>query len=140
MSREWVASVSRDRRFGGVRWDRRIEVPVVTLDDLIARHGPPAFCKIDVEGFETEVLRGLSRPLHALSFEYLPAAHDAAVSALDQVERLGGTRGYEYNYSPVETMRFASSWLDRAGLQRLLEQRFRPLGRSGDVYARARLL
>jgi FkbM family methyltransferase len=43
------------------RWTRTIRVPVTTLDSLIARHGMPTFIKIDVEGFELEVLAGLSR-------------------------------------------------------------------------------
>jgi hypothetical protein len=106
---------------------------VVTLDDLVAAHGEPAFCKIDVEGFEVEVLSGLSRPLGALSFEYLPPTHDMALAALRLIEALGH---YEYNYSPIETMRFASApWLSAEEISGLLEQ-FRPLGRSGDVYAR----
>ncbi len=136
MSPDWIESVTTDRSFARVRWDRTIEVPVVTLDDLIAAHGAPAFCKIDVEGFEVDVLAGLSRPLRALSFEYLPPAHDAALAALARLESLGARAGgYRYNYSPIETMRFASErWLDAAELIRLLE-RFRPLGRSGDVYA-----
>jgi len=137
MSPDWIESVAAERSFARVRWDRSVEVAVVTLDDLIAIHGEPAFCKIDVEGFEVDVLRGLTRPLRGLSFEYLPPAHDAALAALDLVERLGaGAGGYVYNYSPVETMRLASEeWLDAAELARLLE-RYRPLGRSGDVYAR----
>src|SRR2546423_7834048 len=128
MSADWIESVAADRSFARVRWDRSVEVAVTTLDELIVSHGEPAFCKIDVEGFEVDVLAGLTRPLRALSFEYLPPAHDAALAALDLVQRLGG---YVYNYSPVETMRFASEhWLDAAGLVRLLE-RVRPLGRSG---------
>jgi hypothetical protein len=53
------------------------------------------------------------------------------------VDRLGESAGgYRYNYSPVETMRFIGDrWLDSAELVRLLAAR-RPLGRSGDVYAR----
>ncbi|MBQ1068509.1 FkbM family methyltransferase, partial [Micromonospora sp. D75] len=133
MSSSWIESVTADPSFAGVRWDRSVEVPVVTLDDLVARHGVPAFCKVDVEGFEVDVLSGLSHPVRGLSFEYLPPAHDAALASLDLVEQLGA---YRYNYSPVETMRFASeSWLDAAGLVRLLET-YRPGGRSGDVYAR----
>ncbi|HZN76303.1 MAG TPA: FkbM family methyltransferase [Micromonosporaceae bacterium] len=134
LSRRWIQSVATDPGFARVRWDRSVEVDVVTLDDLILRYGTPAFCKIDVEGFEAEVLAGLSQPLPALSFEYLPPAHDAALAALAEMERLGAG-GYRYNYAPVETMRFASErWLEAGELTRLLEH-FRPLGRSGDVYA-----
>lgn len=135
MSAEWIESVTADHSFSRVRWDRSVEVSVVTLDDLIEAHGAPAFCKIDVEGFEVDVLQGLTHPLRALSFEYLPMAHDQALAALDIVERLGKGE-YRYNYSPIETMRFASEhWLEASDLVRLLE-RFQPLGRSGDVYAR----
>ena len=129
----WMQTVGADRGFAKVRWDRSVEVDVTTLDDLIAAHGEPAFCKIDVEGFEADGLRGCGRPLRALSFEYLPMAHDAATAVLALVEERGD---YRYNYSPVETMRWASDrWLTAAELRELLE-RFRPLGRSGDVYAR----
>lgn len=133
MAPSWIDEVTRDRRFAGVRWDRSIEVPVVTLDQLIAEHGEPAFLKVDVEGFETQVLSGLSRPVRALSFEYLPPAHEDALAVLDLVAGLGD---YRYNYSPIETMRWAApGWLDAPGLVRLLAQ-YRPSGRSGDVYAR----
>jgi FkbM family methyltransferase len=133
MSSSWRETVGEDKSFARVKWDQSIEVDVVTLDDLMAKYGEPAFCKVDVEGFELSVLSGLSKPLRALSFEYLPFAHDATVAVLDLVDRLGP---YRYNYSPIETMRFASEhWLDAADLMRLLH-RFRPLGRSGDVYAR----
>ncbi|WP_434742057.1 FkbM family methyltransferase [Micromonospora sp. SH-82] len=137
LSQKWIDSVTTDQSFARVRWDQTLQVTVTTLDDLIARHGVPAFCKIDVEGFESEVLAGLTHPVPALSFEYLPPAHDAAVEVLGQVERLGAPAGgYEYNYSPIETMRYAQdSWMNATELLQLIE-RFRPLGRSGDVYAR----
>jgi FkbM family methyltransferase len=135
MSSEWIDTVTADDSFSRVRWDRSVEVEVVTLDQLVETHGAPAFCKIDVEGFEADVLGGLTQPLRALSFEYLPMAHDQALAVLDIVQRLGKGE-YRYNYSPIETMRFASEhWLEATDLVRLLE-RFRPLGRSGDVYAR----
>lgn len=43
----------------GQAWTRAIAVPVTTLDALIARHGTPAFVKIDVEGFEEDVVAGM---------------------------------------------------------------------------------
>ncbi|MFC7549917.1 FkbM family methyltransferase [Plantactinospora sp. GCM10030261] len=138
MAPGWIRSVATERSFSRVRWDRTIDVPVHSLDALISEHGEPTFCKIDVEGFEVEVLAGLSRPLRGLSFEYLPAAHDQMREAVRIIDGLGvDAGGYRYNYSPVETMRFLSErWLTGEELVRLLDERVRPTGRSGDVYAR----
>ena len=36
----------------GQHWDKSVRVPMTTLDSLIAKHGVPAFIKIDIEGFE----------------------------------------------------------------------------------------
>ena len=133
LSPDWIGAVGTDRRFGRVRWDRAVEVEMITLDNMIMNFGEPSFVKIDVEGSEVDVLRGLSRPVAALSFEYLPPTHDDALAALALVDRLGD---YAYNYSPVETHRYASDrWLNATELERLLD-RIRPGGRSGDIYAR----
>jgi FkbM family methyltransferase len=59
------------------RWNEKIaftattDVPVTTLDALIAQYGRPAFIKIDVEGYELEVIKGLSQPVPFLSLECL---------------------------------------------------------------------
>lgn len=42
-----------------------VQVDVVTLDGFFAGREPPAVVKIDVEGFETEVMRGAARLLAA---------------------------------------------------------------------------
>jgi len=45
-------------------------VPVVTLDVAIKAFGKPFYCKIDVEGWELEVLKGLTQPIPLISFEF----------------------------------------------------------------------
>lgn len=133
LSQDWMAAVRTTPGFAKVRWDHGIPVRVTTLDALIARYGAPAFCKIDVEGTELEVLRGLSYPLEALSFEYIPAAIDVAVAC---IERLGELGRYEYNWSPGEPPRLCSSvWLSPAQMEDVL-RRMPVDGSSGDVYAR----
>lgn len=131
MSREWISAVQRDASFSQVAWDKTVTVPVTTLDELIAEYGLPAFCKIDVEGFELEVLRGLSQPVTALSFEYIPAAMAVAVGCIERLEQLGR---YEFNYSPGERHELqAPSWLTAAEMKAVLAGLNEG---SGDVYAR----
>jgi len=133
LSPDWQAAVRHDPGFLQVRWDSRLETPVTTLDELIARHGPPAFCKIDVEGYELEVLQGLSQALPALSFEYLAAALAVARAGIDRLEALGR---YEYNWSPGERRRLQSpNWLSAYQMLAALPAAARQ-GASGDIYAR----
>ena len=67
------------------------QVPVVTLDSAIACFGIPAYCKIDVEGWELEVLKGLTQPLPLISFEFHLNVQGikSAVSCLESLTRFG---------------------------------------------------
>lgn len=132
LSRDWVEGVSRDPRFAGVAWSAGQRVELRTLDELIERFGQPAFVKIDVEGFEAEVLAGLSTPVRALSFEYLPAARAVALECIDRLAALGR---YRYNFSPGESHRLTEPrWLD-SGRMRAWLAALPPDSPSGDVYA-----
>ncbi|WP_019611661.1 FkbM family methyltransferase [Thioalkalivibrio sp. AKL7] len=133
-SRSWVRSLrTRNRSFEHVRWDEEIAVPMVTLDQLIAEYGPPAFCKIDVEGMEAEVLRGLSHPISALSFEFVAGALDVTRDCLDQLAELGT---YEYNLIRGERRQYQfADWQSAAAILAWLERHGENLG-SGDLYAR----
>jgi FkbM family methyltransferase len=133
----WREARSREPGFGGVEWNRRVRVRTVTADELIARYGEPAFVKIDVEGGEPAVLAGLSRPLRALSFEYLPGAIDEVEACADWLAALAGADGtYEFNWSVGESYVLASAeWLDARALVDALAA-LGPGARSGDVYAR----
>jgi FkbM family methyltransferase len=133
VSQKWLTTVQHNRRFAGVRWEEQVPVTVTTLDNLIAQYGNPAFCKIDAEGAELDVLQGLSQALPALSFEYIPVMIDTAMGCIDRLEQLGH---YEYNWRVSEFPRLRSSvWLSPQDMTANLTQ-MAPHGNSGDVYAR----
>jgi FkbM family methyltransferase len=132
-SPRWMAAVRRSGGFEQVQWTEAVEVPATTLDALIARYGLPRFCKIDVEGYEADVLRGLSQPIPALSFEYVPAAVDVARRAAGLLAHLGH---YRFNLTIGERRRFLwPEWRPLAALDSWLAARHVD-ERSGDVYAR----
>lgn len=90
---EWISALQKSQRFAQSRWSGTEKVPVTTLDLLIERFGPPAFIKIDVEGFELPVIRGLSRPVPALSLECASESVSAILACLDHLERIGHFTG-----------------------------------------------
>ena len=134
LSKEWTSRVSHGQAgFESVRWDRQIPVDVTTLDCLIERFGDPAFCKIDVEGFEPEVLKGLSRPLPALSIEFLNGALDQTMACVDILAALD-----KYRYQVVKGEQrtfFLHEWLDADEIKQWLAAGAGGLS-SGDLYAR----
>ena len=135
LSRPWIASVQQSASFARVRWENEVTVAVVTLDELITRYGEPVFCKIDIEGYELEALRGLSQPLAALSFEYLPASKGIAVGCVARLQTLSD---YEFNWSVGEAHRWQSArWLSGVQIITMLEN-LTLNDNSGDVYARRR--
>jgi FkbM family methyltransferase len=135
----WRDARAREPGFGGVEWNRTVRVRTVTADDLIAEYGEPAFVKIDVEGAEPTVLGGLSRPVRALSFEYLPGAIGEVEACAARLASLAGAGpAYEFNWSVGESYVLASAeWLDARALVSALAS-LGPDARSGDVYARLR--
>jgi FkbM family methyltransferase len=131
-SQPFIGAAQGASGWQGQRWERPIEVRTTTLDALIARYGEPVFCKIDVEGFELQVLRGLSRPLRALSFEFTTIQRQIAQQAAQTCEQLGR---YRYNASLGDSGVLEHAvWLDAAGIQAWLEQ-LPHLANAGDVYA-----
>lgn len=132
LSPEFIARAGQSAGFRRVRWRERVQVDVITLDALIAAYGAPAFCKIDVEGYEDAVLEGLSQPLRALSLEYLPAALDPALRAIARLNLLGA---YHFNRSPGETMRFVTPSRREAAEMAAELKQLPPDDTAGDVYA-----
>ena len=55
---------------GGYHWKKKVNVSITTLNSLIKTYGLPKFCKIDVEGYEFEVLKGLTKRIPFICFEF----------------------------------------------------------------------
>jgi FkbM family methyltransferase len=71
LSQKWAEILRRDNgRFGQrLSFGKWEEVETVSMEKLIIEYGLPFFVKVDVEGHELSVLRGMKRPVPYLSFE-----------------------------------------------------------------------
>ena len=133
LNHEWRREIGRaNPDFAGVEWEREVDVAVVTLDDLIAQYGRPAFCKIDVEGAEEAVLAGLTQPLPALSFEYVSGSEARAGACIERLRTLGD---YRFNVTIGERRRLVSpDWHPADWMLDWLARNAEDAG-SGDIYA-----
>lgn len=131
---DWIATAQASGRFGDMIPLRTVTVAGITLDQLIARHGTPTFTKIDVEGYEAEVLSGLSRPCGTISFEVTPEMPQISRACLEKLATLGYTR---FQFSPGESMQLAVEWTDLAGMHACLDRLAANPADFGDIYALA---
>jgi FkbM family methyltransferase len=131
-SPQFMAAANGAPGWEGQNWDQAISVPAVTLDTLIGRYGAPAFVKIDVEGFELNVLKGLSRALRALSFEFTTIQRDVALACLDRLSALGA---YRFNVALGESQRFEFAEAISAAEMAEFVTALPHSANSGDIYA-----
>lgn len=100
LSKKWVDTLRDDEsRFGQrLNFAEQREVETITLEDLIALYGTPVFIKIDVEGYEPQVLRGLKRPVPYLSFEVnLPEFREEGLECIDLLGSLAAHGMFNYS-------------------------------------------
>jgi FkbM family methyltransferase len=132
-STDFVTAAAQAPGWHGQAWQKRVRVPLTTIDALIARHGTPAFVKIDVEGFEAEALAGLSRPAQTMSFEFTLIQREIALACVERCTALGYS---QFNAAMGESQTLVHrDWTDANAITRWLTE-LPPDANSGDVYAR----
>ncbi len=121
-------------------WDKKNRVPITTLDAMIAKYGCPKFCKIDVEDFEYEVIKGLHTQIPYLSFECNIESIEKTKKCIEHLESLGYC---EFNFAMGERgWFFFDHWLDgKTFIDKLRAEQGKAdyediWGVWGDVYAR----
>ncbi len=130
MSDKWKnqGRFARDHVWGGTQ-----KISISTLDVLISRYGLPVFCKIDVEGFEEPVLRGLTQPIPFISFEFTREFFDDAKKCIDHLISIGSVT---FNCSIGESMNLLFPiWVTPHELYQKLDSLDDPL-LWGDIYAK----
>jgi FkbM family methyltransferase len=132
---EWLDKMRNGGRFAEHEWDQIETIRLTTLEDAINKYGLPAIAKIDVEGHELNVIKGLSSPVPLLSLEF---ASESLANIVSCIEHLGTLGSYEYRVSLGETMQFSEDrWRSPAEIRNDLDKYLErdPLV-WGDIYAR----
>lgn len=84
-----------------------LELKSITLDALFSLYGLPEFIKIDVEGYELNVLNGLSRKVKLLCFEFAEEFKAELILCINKCRDIGFDNfhiqgGDDYLYRPSE--------------------------------------
>ena len=129
MAKHWKSG-----RFSDQKWDQKISVEVTTLDHLIKIYGLPNYIKIDVEGFELDVLLGLSQKAGIISFEFTSEFFDQSTKCLNYLKKIGYN---QFNFSIGESRKFYFEWSNTDNL--ILKLRKESINNKllwGDIYCK----
>ena len=123
LSNKWAEALRDDHnRFGqSLTFGQSKEIETVSINDLIAKYGEPFFVKIDVEGHELSVLRGMRRPVPYLSFEVnLPEFRREGLECLDVLASLAVNGQFNYTSDCRQGLTLCQ-WIPKGDMAAILD-------------------
>lgn len=102
LSQKWATTLKENKArhtFGhcGLDFEHNREVETTTLEELIKMFGRPIYIKIDVEGYELNVLRGLRQLIPYISFEVnLPEFRPEGLECISLLNELAPNGRFNY--------------------------------------------
>ena len=86
VDKEWI---TQSRFSGNYTWQPVEGIQTVSIDFLIQKYGAPLFLKVDVEGYEYNVLQSLTQRVPSLCFEWAEEKKDEILLTLNYLQTLG---------------------------------------------------
>jgi FkbM family methyltransferase len=81
----------------GIFTIKKIPVKLVVIEELISKHGLPDYIKIDVEGLELDVFKGLNQKIRIISFEAnLPLFLQETMEIVQKIKNLCENPSFNY--------------------------------------------
>ena len=126
LSQKWADSLKANKdkfehEHCGLQFAQSKAVETTTLDELILAHGLPFFVKIDVEGHEAKVLKGLKHPVAFVSFEInLPEFRQEGLECVSLLDGLAADGQFNYS-TDLERGMALEKWLGAQRFSTVLE-------------------
>ena len=106
---EWI----KQSRFSNNYTWRPVEgIKTVSLDTLITRYGEPTLLKIDVEGYEYNVLQSLTKKVKLLCFEWAEEKKEEILLSLEYLRNQNYTRFHVQMEDKYDYVVNDSEWCD----------------------------
>lgn len=137
--KNWVSDLE-NTRFSEIEVEKVERIEILTLDNLIGKYGTPNFIKIDVEGYELEVLKGLNLKFEMLSFEYaVPEKLDSVISCLVHLSENFKNLKCNYCEGNVQSKFNLKDWISLDDMIAYVKKDYFQNTFAGDIYVKANI-
>lgn len=105
-SNKWIENSRFSKDFISIN---EINVDSITIDSLISQYGKSDYIKIDIEGYENVVIKGVKNYCGLLSFEWAEEMKNEIKESLIQLKSLGYKNYYmlegtdDYSFKPIQS-------------------------------------